>query len=251
MRLDTARKDLRISQTRLAVLVHTLYEQGATDPLAVILGAESLEDALATLDDLARSATQHSQVATQSRNARGALESITRRLAREDANIRALEADAARTAAALETAQAERRRYITSLAAERHLNEALIARLDSRAQVSVERSLALSAAAGAPVAAATEAEAAPAPGQAHTLTVVATGYTAAGATATGLSTGWGTVAVDPAVIPLGTRMTIPGYGEGVAADTGGGVRGGTIDLWFPSTAEALSWGRRVVTITLH
>jgi len=216
---------LRISQTRLAVLVHTLYEQGATDPLAVILGAESLEDALATLDDLARSATQHSQVATQSRNARGALESITRRLAREDANIRALEADAARTAAALETAQAERRRYITSLAAERHLNEALIARLDSRAQVSVERSLALSAAAGAPVAAATEAEAAPAPGQAHTLTVVATGYTAAGATATGLSTGWGTVAVDPAVIPLGTRMTIPGYGEGVAADTGGGVRG--------------------------
>ena len=73
MRLDTARKDLRISQTRLAVLVHTLYEQGATDPLAVILGAESLDDALATLDDLARSATQHSQVATQSRNARGAL----------------------------------------------------------------------------------------------------------------------------------------------------------------------------------
>ena len=99
MRLDTARKDLRISQTRLAVLVHTMYEQDATDPLAVILGAESLDDALARLDDLARSATQHSQVASQSRAARGALESITRRLAREDANIRALEDDAARTAA--------------------------------------------------------------------------------------------------------------------------------------------------------
>ena len=57
--------------------------------------------------------------------------------------------------------------------------------------------------------------------------------------------------MDPSVIPLGTRMTIPGYGQGVAADTGGSVRGGMIDLWFPSTAEALSWGRRVVTITLH
>jgi 3D (Asp-Asp-Asp) domain-containing protein len=257
MRLDTARQDLRISQRRLAVLVHTMYEQDATDPLAVILGAESLEDALATLDDLARSATQHSQVAAQSRTARDALQSITGRLARESAKIRALEDDAARAAASLEATRAERRRYIASLAAERNLNEAQIARLDSRARASVEQSLAVSAAASAPTATPTptptpkDAEAAPAPGTAHTMTVVATGYAASGATATGLSTGWGTVAVDPSVIPLGTRMTIPGYGQGVAADTGGGVSGGTIDLWFPTTAEALRWGRRVVTITLH
>ena len=51
--------------------------------------------------------------------------------------------------------------------------------------------------------------------------------------------------------PYDGEDAVSGYGEGVAADTGGGVRGGTIDLWFPSTAEALSWGRRVVTITLH
>jgi len=63
--------------------------------------------------------------------------------------------------------------------------------------------------------------------------------------------GWGVVAVDPSVIPLGTRMTIPGYGEGVAADTGSAVRGRMIDLWFPTTAQALAWGRRTVTITLH
>ena len=53
------------------------------------------------------------------------------------------------------------------------------------------------------------------------------------------------------MIPLGTRMSIPGYGEGVAADTGRAVQGATIDLWFPTTGEALAWGRRVVTITLH
>jgi 3D (Asp-Asp-Asp) domain-containing protein len=46
-------------------------------------------------------------------------------------------------------------------------------------------------------------------------------------------------------------MTIPGYGEGVAADTGGAVQGAAIDLWFPSTAQALAWGRRTVTIRLH
>ena len=50
---------------------------------------------------------------------------------------------------------------------------------------------------------------------------------------------------------LGTRMTIPGYGEGVAADVGSSVRGDTIDLWFPTIAQAFAWGRRTVTITLH
>jgi 3D (Asp-Asp-Asp) domain-containing protein len=46
-------------------------------------------------------------------------------------------------------------------------------------------------------------------------------------------------------------MTIPGYGEGVAADTGGSVAGSRIDLWFPTEAEALAWGSRTVTVTLH
>ena len=60
----------------------------------------------------------------------------------------------------------------------------------------------------------------------------------------------GVVAVDPSVIPLGTRMAIPGYGLGIAADTGGAVVGSTIDVWFPTTAQALAWGRRTVTITV-
>jgi 3D (Asp-Asp-Asp) domain-containing protein len=57
--------------------------------------------------------------------------------------------------------------------------------------------------------------------------------------------------VDPAVIPLGTRMFVPGYGEGVAADTGSAVRGRSIDVWFESCAKAMAWGRKTVAITLH
>ena len=59
----------------------------------------------------------------------------------------------------------------------------------------------------------------------RSLTVVATGYALGGRTSTGLPVGWGVVAVDPSVIPLGTHMTVPGYGEAVAADVGGAVRG--------------------------
>ncbi len=85
----------------------------------------------------------------------------------------------------------------------------------------------------------------------HTLTVTSTGYSLAGHTSTGMPVAFGVVAVDPSVIPLGTRLTIPGYGEAVAADTGSGVNGAVIDLWFPTVAQARAWGRRTITVTLH
>jgi 3D (Asp-Asp-Asp) domain-containing protein len=97
----------------------------------------------------------------------------------------------------------------------------------------------------------TAAPEAPPASSGRSITVSATGYALPGRTATGLPVGWGVVAVDPSVIPLGTHMTIPGYGEAVAADTGGAIVGATIDLWFPSVSQALAWGRRTVTITLH
>ncbi|MDO8611562.1 MAG: G5 domain-containing protein [Dehalococcoidia bacterium] len=74
------------------------------------------------------------------------------------------------------------------------------------------------------------------PGCPRTLRVWATWYTAASAgggnTATGTVVRKGTVAVDPRVIPLGTQMYIPGYGYGVAEDTGGAVIGNIIDLGY-------------------
>ena len=82
------------------------------------------------------------------------------------------------------------------------------------------------------------------------MTVTALGYSLPGRTASGLPVGHGIVAVDPGVIPLGTRMYVPGYGDAVAADTGSAINGAIIDLWFPTTAAALQWGRRTVTITL-
>ena len=83
---------------------------------------------------------------------------------------------------------------------------------------------------------------------ARTLTVSATAYDLPGRTSTGLPVGWGIAAVDPSVIPLGTHIVVPGYGVAVAADTGSSVVGATIDLWFPSEAQADAWGRRTVTI---
>jgi 3D (Asp-Asp-Asp) domain-containing protein len=82
------------------------------------------------------------------------------------------------------------------------------------------------------------------------LVVSATCYDLPGSTATGMPVGQGVVAVDPSVIPLGTRMSVPGYGNGVAADVGSGIQGDTIDLWM-TPSQCAAWGRRTVTITIY
>ena len=69
-----------------------------------------------------------------------------------------------------------------------------------------------------------------------------------GITATGIPATRGVVAVDPNVIPLGTRLFIPGYGEAIAADTGGAIVGNKIDLLMESYSEAISFGRQDITV---
>lgn len=85
------------------------------------------------------------------------------------------------------------------------------------------------------------------------VSMVATAYTAgcagcSGITALGFHAGHGVVAVDPRVIPLGTRLYIPGYGIAVAGDTGGAIIGRRIDLGFNSLRDALQFGRRPVRV---
>ena len=83
--------------------------------------------------------------------------------------------------------------------------------------------------------------------------MMATAYTAGsagggGRTASGRLAGYGIVAVDPRIIPLGTRLYIPGYGMAIAGDTGGDIVGNRIDLGFDSLRGAMLFGRRDVTV---
>ena len=154
----------------------------------------------------------------------------------------ALADQAEQSTLALGQARGTRVSYLASLSSRRSLNAAEISSLERQASAVEVNAQRLSSVASAQPATSLGG---------RTLTVTATGYAISGSTATGAPTGWGIVAVDPSVIPLGTQMAIPGYGSGVAADTGGAVRGATIDLWFPTLAQARAWGRRTVTITLR
>ena len=88
-----------------------------------------------------------------------------------------------------------------------------------------------------------------------TLTMTSTAYTGGTLTATGTKPvynpgGISTIAVDPNVIPLGSKVYVSGYGTAIAADTGGAINGNIIDVYFNSEADCIAWGRRTVTVEI-
>ncbi len=280
--LQVARHTLGSAQRYLGEQLRALYERGSPDVLAVIFGASSLDELITGLDGLNRAATSTRTVVDQARHARRQVTHLLGSLNRRAARLARLRAVAAARASELARAQSERSAYIGSLRTQEQLTGQRIADLEARARTAeaaatvatvkaraVKSLSSLGSAGGTqkqsgtappppappapppPPAPAAPAPIQPASGSGKQLTVVATAYSLHGGTASGLPTGPGVVAVDPTVIPLGTRMYIPGYGPGIAADTGTAIKGLRIDLWFPKLSQAQSWGRRTVTITLR
>ena len=58
------------------------------------------------------------------------------------------------------------------------------------------------------------------------------------------------IAVDPKVIPLGTKVWVEGYGIAIAGDTGGSIKGNKIDILMKTKKEAYKWGRKNVVIKI-
>ncbi len=92
------------------------------------------------------------------------------------------------------------------------------------------------------------------------ITVKATAYTASckncsGITATGLNLkknpNLKVISVDPKVIPLGSKVFVPGYGEAIAGDKGSSVKGNKIDVFIPSQKQAIQWGNKTVKIKVY
>lgn len=92
-------------------------------------------------------------------------------------------------------------------------------------------------------------------GYLSTYSMIATAYTGHGITAMGLKpvrdpNGLSTVAIDPSVIPLGSKVYVEGYGYAIASDTGGAIKGNKIDVYMNSNEECFAFGRRTVTVNV-
>lgn len=242
-----ARRGISSAQAELRSAMRTLYEQGDVEPLQIILGAKSLDQALANIDALSRVRSQAHGLVDELRAIQTRAKATEQAVARREAALVEAARQARAAEAAAQAALAARRDYLARLAAQQA--QAQVAKVQAEAQAAVTRSSTVTAATvNAP---SLDTPLPQVSGADRVLTVSATAYSLPGYTASGLHVGWGVVAVDPSVIPLGTRMTVPGYGEAIAADVGTAIIGDRIDLWFPTLAQAQAWGRRTVTIIVH
>ena len=207
------------------------------------------------LESLETAALEQSRILERSRATRAELVRLDAQLAAREGELATLTATAQARADELAARTAAKAAYVETLRRRQSLSRRQVGALEATASTAQQQSTRLQPPAAEPVQALVADPAAAvdpvlATDGTMTLSVSAIGYSLRGTTATGLPVGHGIVAVDPSVIPLGTRLSVPGYGDAVAADTGNAIRGAVIDLWFPTVAEAHAWGRRTVTITV-
>ncbi len=277
-RTEIVRRSLSASQERVATLLRDLYIEGEPDPMSVILGATSLDEAVAGIEELSRATAMNQRLGNEAEQRARQLGRLSARLARQRAGLDSSRSAARQSAERLAMAVAGRRQTIAAIRREHSLTTQRLAALQSRARAAARRSAEITASSAQPADASsgtetssgatasspaapdgvTAATAAPttsppasASSGARTLVADVVAYHLPGKTASGLPVGIGVIAVDPTVIPLGTRVFVPGYGPAVAADVGSAVKGNIIDLWMPTTAQARAWGRRTVTITIY
>ncbi len=256
--------NLRVARRALSTRLAAAFRAGDVDAVMIVLGAESIVEALDGLAVVQRvSAHDAELVSAVSRGLRTSRTAV-RTLAAEQGRLRSALAAAAAEDDRLAAARSAKAGVVLALRDEQHLTRRRITLLTEAAAAANERAQQIAEQPDGP-SPAPAPDPAPSPtpdpepdpdpipptGSGRTLTVSSTAYALRGTTATGIQTRRGVCATDPRVIPLGTRFDVPGYGSCVAADTGSAIIGLKIDVWLPTVAEALQWGRRTVTITIR
>ncbi|MGZ4360265.1 MAG: 3D domain-containing protein [Gaiellaceae bacterium] len=268
--LRVASDSLEAVRLELGRTVRHIYESGpGPDPIAILLGASSFDEAISQLENL-RQVTLHQRAIVRQVGARaGELRRLSAGLESRSEALALVARQAHAAADELARARDSRAAYVRRLRQQQSLTHRQLARVEAASARATARSQALAEAAAhasatsqpaGATATTTSSTAAVSTGSAPdqpasgpprkgtTMVVVATAYDLPGTTAAGLPVGIGIVATDPTVIPLGTRFYVPGYGPAVAADTGSAVKGARIDVWLPPSRIG-SWATHTLTIT--
>ena len=254
--LRLAQRVITVTQRNLGDRERALYESGdVNDPIAIMLGARSIDDAVTRLESIRQIADQQNLVLRRTRQAQTRLLRLKANLTRRRAALDRLRGEALASAQNLEAARSAKAGTIHQLRTASALTSRQLASLSTQATRAAATSLKAEGRSTPAHTTASTSGTTPSPsgGSLTTgqhLTVSATCYCLRGSTASGLPVGPGIIATDPSVIPLGTRVSVPGYGNAVAADTGSAVKGLTIDLWVASCAKASAYGRQTLTITI-
>ena len=243
-RLEETQRQLADRQGFLEKRLRGAYKSDDAGYLEVVMGAGDFSELINRLDMINIIAEDDRQLIDSFEDSKSQVEENLASLSANQQELAGLLASLDSSRQNLVAAQARQQGAVASIQSERQMADSQISQLQADA-ASIESSMGQiqgeSYASGG-------YSAPPAGGSSFSMT--ATAYCLGGRTATGMPVGRGVIAVDPGVIPLGSRVHVSGYGDAIAADTGGAIGGNRIDVWLPC-GEAYAWGVRSVTVTVY
>ncbi len=256
VRLGQVKQQLADRQTVLAQRLCGSYKNGNdANYLGVVMDSENFSDFLNRVDAINKIAESDRQLIGSIDDAQKSVEDNLAGLAAKQQELKSLVQDLSSDQQSLVSARQQQQSVVGSIQSQKKANDGQLAQLKSQAasiEAKMSQEQAQAAASSAAASGGNDGGGGYSPPSAGgtTITVVATAYCMAGGTATGMPAGPGIIAVDPNVIPLGSRVHVSGYGDAIAADTGGAIVGDRIDVWLPCS-QAYAWGSRTVTVTIY
>lgn len=247
-KLEDAKNNSEIQNHLFKNRVKAMYINGNDAYLEVLLSSESLSDFISRMDTITRVIQFDNKIIAKLKQSEQAIEDEKQALYYENSKLQALKANNEVTLSKLNDDIKEQKELLAKTAEkEQQLKEQ---QLEESKNLYIQTSLAYS---GSDLDRQTLSRGGMPSSFSQVLNVVATAYSGDGITASGAPTkrnpnGYSTIAVDPRVIPLGSKVYVEGYGYAIAEDIGGAIKGNRIDIFVTSEAEAQSWGRRSVNV---
>ncbi|WML34954.1 3D domain-containing protein [Clostridium sp. OS1-26] len=236
VKLEDAEKNSKAQEDLFKQRARAMYINGTGSYLQVVLAADNLSDFMSRVDLITKVIGYDNKVVAKLKEQRQAIANQKEALNNENNKLQALKTSNEVTLSKLSKDIKEQRLLLSKTTEkEKQLVAMETASNQTSKNVSLSRGMSKSMS------------------YSQVLSMQATAYSGDGVTASGTSTqrdidGYSTIAVDPRVIPLGSRVYVEGYGYAVAEDIGGAIKGNIIDVFFQSESEARSWGRRSVTV---
>ncbi len=223
------RKRLSAKRRALNTRVRNLYVNGRTNKLEMLISSEGVADYMNRADMLQKVAERDARMVADTRRESDTLKASLSRLQDDKAEVDRVGADLKSRGRRLEKSRDERASVLAAAGAKAQEVSAQSGRVEAK----IDRINAPVSVTGRPTG--------------KVLTMVATAYSPrepglTEATASGMRATKGVVAVDPRVIPLGTRLHVEGYGNCIAGDTGSAIKGNRIDLCFDTLEEMNAFG---------
>ena len=242
IKLSKAQNDSKVQNDLFKKRVKAMYTTGTNGYLQVLLSSNNLSDFISRVDSISRVMKFDNQVITKLKGNEQAIQSQQKALSDENVKLESLKVSNEATLSNLNTDIQQQKELLNQASAKEQQLIAVQTAQEAPQIPEIKTSSSTLSRGGSGSLSYSQA-----------LTMEATAYCGDGVTASGSSTvrnpnGYSTIAVDPRVIPLGTKVYVEGYGYAVACDIGGAIKGNIIDLFVNSQAEAENWGRRSVTV---